>query len=323
MEIWNLVFMQDEVDDDAASSRELPNEEHRHRRQRSSAWPSCFRTWTRVRDRPAPAAARGRRVALGPTLRARRARRRLAQGDRRARPSDDVPDRRRRPAVERGPRLHPAPDAPPRRLARPAAGIEGEVMPPLVERTVELVRATRTPSSSRTAPSSSRSRARRRSRFAGTLRQGMTLFETEVEKAAGSERLPGDVVFKLSRHVRLPAGAHERARGGGRARDRRRRFDALMDEQRERAKRSAKKVRAEEELADRRRRGRHDRVRRVPDPRVRRPAARAARRRGTGARASEGEEVRFVLDRTPFYAESGGQVGDRGADPDARRDDRA
>jgi alanyl-tRNA synthetase len=85
-----------------------------------------------------------------------------------------------------------------------------------------------------------------------------------------------------------------------------------MAEQRERAKRSAKKVPAEEELATvageagttefvgYETLASDGRLLALLGPNGRTPVA------------SEGEEVRFVLDRTPFYAESGGQVGDRG-----------
>ncbi len=95
-----------------------------------------------------------------------------------------------------------------------------------------------------------------------------------------------------------------------------------MEEQRERAKRSAKNVRVEEELADRRRRGRHDRVRRVPDPRVRRPAARAdrARRTGAGRDRGRGGPLRPGPDAVLRGVRRSGRRP--GPGPGARRDDR-
>ena len=48
---------------------------------------------------------------------------------RRPRPRDDVPDRRRRHALERGPRLHLPPDHPPRGAARPADRARGRLPP--------------------------------------------------------------------------------------------------------------------------------------------------------------------------------------------------
>jgi alanyl-tRNA synthetase len=190
-------------------------------------------------------------------------------------------------------------------------GIESDVMPPLVGRTVELF--------GHAHPELVENRAyveqvasSEEGRFAGTLRQGMTLFETEIEKAAGAKRLPGDVVFKLHDTFGFPKElTSELAAEAGLEIDEER-FEALMDAQRERAKRSAKNVRAEEELATVA--GEAGTTEFVGYQTLE-SDGRLVALIGPGGRepvATEGEEVRFVLDRTPFYAESGGQVGDRG-----------
>jgi alanyl-tRNA synthetase len=190
-------------------------------------------------------------------------------------------------------------------------GIERDVMPPLVGRTVELF--------GQAHPELVENRAyveqvasSEEARFAGTLRQGMTLFETEIEKAAGAKRLPGDVVFKLHDTFGFPKElTSELAAEAGLEIDEER-FEALMDAQRERAKRSAKNVHAEEELATVA--GEAGTTEFVGYQTLE-SDGRLVALIGPGGRepvATEGEEVRFVLDRTPFYAESGGQVGDRG-----------
>ena len=190
-------------------------------------------------------------------------------------------------------------------------GIERDVMPPLVERTVELF--------GHAHPELVENRAyveqvasSEEGRFAGTLRQGMTLFETEIEKAAEAKRLPGDVVFKLHDTFGFPKElTSELAAEAGLEIDEER-FETLMDAQRERAKRSAKNVRAEEELATVA--GEAGTTEFVGYQTLA-SDGRLVALIGPGGRepvAGEGDEIRFVLDRTPFYAESGGQVGDQG-----------
>jgi alanyl-tRNA synthetase len=190
-------------------------------------------------------------------------------------------------------------------------GIEGEVMPRLVERTVEIFGSVY-PELVENRAYAEQVASSEEIRFAGTLRQGMTLLETEVENAAGEKRLPGDVVFKLHDTFGFPKElTRELAHEAGLEIDDDR-FEALMAEQRERAKRSARKVPAEEELATvageagttafvgYETLASDGRLLALLGPNGRTPVA------------SEREEVRFVVDRTPFYAESGGQVGDRG-----------
>jgi alanyl-tRNA synthetase len=188
-------------------------------------------------------------------------------------------------------------------------GIEDEVMPRLVATTVEQF--------GRAYPELVENRAyveqvaaSEEERFSGTLRQGMTVFESESASASG--RLSGDVVFKLHDTFGFPREltAELAAEAGLELDDER--FDRLMAEQRERAKRAAKQSRAGEDLAGvAAETGKTEFVGYASLESDGRILALLADE-GRVDVAGEGEEVRVVLDRTPFYAESGGQIGDHG-----------
>jgi alanyl-tRNA synthetase len=188
-------------------------------------------------------------------------------------------------------------------------GIERDVMPSLVGTTVEHFGAAY-PELVENRAYVEQVAASEEERFAGTLRQGMTLFETESAGASG--RLSGDVVFKLHDTFGFPRElTAELAEEAGLELDDAR-FDELMAEQRERAKAAAKRSPDEEDLAA--------------------VAAQAGRTEFVGYQtlqsdgrviallgdhgrvevAGEDDDVRMILDRTPFYPESGGQIGDHG-----------
>jgi len=190
-------------------------------------------------------------------------------------------------------------------------GIEQDVMPPLIERTVELF-GDAYPELVENRAYVEQVATSEEERFAATLRQGMTVLEQEIEQKKDTGTLPGDVVFKLHDTFGFPKElTRELAEDAGLEIDEAR-FDELMAEQRDRAKRAAKKGRTEEELA-----GVASQAGKTEFVGYERLEAEGTvvGLLGDGGRtpvAQEGDEVRFVLDRTPFYAESGGQVGDQG-----------
>ncbi|MGZ5352935.1 MAG: alanine--tRNA ligase, partial [Actinomycetota bacterium] len=311
MEIWNHVFMQDEVDDDETILRELPakNIDTGSSLERVATVlqgvdsyfdTDLFRPLLEVvESRSGHAHGRDERTDRSLKVVAEHGRATtflIADG---VQPSNEgrgyILRRMLRRVVSHARRL----------------GLEGEVMPPLVERTVEMF-GDAYPELVENRAYVEQVASSEEERFAATLRQGMTLFEQEIGGAEPGGRLRGDVVFKLHDTYGFPKElTRELAEDVGLEIDEER-FDALMREQRERARRAAKKGRAEEELATvAAETGRTEFLGYAGLE----AAATLVALLGPGGRtpvAHEGQEIRFVLNRTSFYAESGGQVGDQG-----------
>ena len=190
-------------------------------------------------------------------------------------------------------------------------GIQGDVIPAVVERTVERF-GLAYPELVENRAYVEQVATSEEERFGATLRQGMTLFEDEVGRAASGGRMSGDAVFKLHDTFGFPKELTRELAGDSGLDIDEERFDALMAEQRDRARKAAKKGRVEEELAAVA--GEAGKTEFVGYRDLEADAALVALLAGGGRTliAGEGQEVRFVLSRTPFYAESGGQIGDHG-----------
>ena len=148
--------------------------------------------------------------------------------------------------------------------------------------------------------------------FARTLAQGMTVLEGELATLSGKE-IPGDVVFKLYDTYGFPVDltadiARERDLTLDEAG-----FEAAMADQRARARsasRFAAATEAELEVAG------QVEFRGYEVPTAQGAVTGLFRRTEAGLEPVEALEAgapgAVVLDQTPFYAESGGQIGDQG-----------
>jgi len=154
--------------------------------------------------------------------------------------------------------------------------------------------------------------AREERRFGETLDQGMKLLESALEEMEGTT-IPGDVAFKLYDTYGFPLDlTRDIARERGLTVDEPG-FDAAMNAQRERARSAGQfSVRdgvSSDAVADLPATGflGYDHVS-LDDARVLAILVEGRKRDILKA----GETALVILDRTPFYAESGGQIGDTG-----------
>jgi len=192
-------------------------------------------------------------------------------------------------------------------------GVHEDVTPALVERTVELFGEAYPDLVERKAFVLQVATSEEE-HFGRTLRQGLTLFEEEVERAkgAGSSTFPGEAAFLYHDTYGFPIElTQELAREAGLQVDTER-FELLMGEQRTRAREAAKGGPEERGLGEAAREAGSTEFVGYAHPRAEArlvAVVTGGERRET---ATEGERVEVLLDRTPFYAEGGGQVGDAG-----------
>ncbi|MEO8423044.1 MAG: alanine--tRNA ligase [Actinomycetota bacterium] len=187
-------------------------------------------------------------------------------------------------------------------------GIEGPVMEPLVRRTVELMGDVY-PELRENEAFVLQVATSEEDRFAATLRQGLQLFEKAVNENEERKALSGDDAFKLSDTFGFPLQLTEELAAEAGLQVDVERFAELLEEQRTRARKAAKKVPIGADSGA------------VPptefvgyqhleaDAKIVAMLDDASRELPV---AEEGEDVRVFLNVTPFYAEGGGQIGDHG-----------
>jgi alanyl-tRNA synthetase len=205
-----------------------------------------------------------------------------------------------------------------RRAARYArlAGVDEPVLRPLVDAAIELFGSV--------YPEVERNRdlvrsvvEREESRFDMTLRQGLGTLEEEIEKAKsrGDDRLSGAVAFRLHDTYGFPLDlTRDIASEEGLSLDFEE-FEVLMTAQRERARAARPGLERPEEVAALQRAlASVAKTEFLGYERLESDASVLALLRGLDETPvlTEGEEGELVLDRTSFYAEGGGQIGDRG-----------
>ncbi len=148
---------------------------------------------------------------------------------------------------------------------------------------------------------------REETRFRETLRTGSAILDTALEKLGEGESLPGSVAFQLHDTYGFPLEVTQEIVAEQGVTVDQAGFDVAMDEQRRRAKAAQKQIATGDVTGFQQVLERHG-----PTDFVGRHENVAT---GTVLAVLDGEEpgeVAIVLDRTPFYAESGGQVGDTG-----------
>ena len=184
-------------------------------------------------------------------------------------------------------------------------GVEKPVMPSLVDTAVEVM-GYAYPDVVTNHDFIAGVLAREEERFRTTLRTGLSILEDEI--AASPERLSGSTTFLLHDTYGFPLELTEEIAGERGVAVDREGFDVEMAEQRRRARDARKGAGVDSERQDRYREiseqfgltefvGYHDD---------------AATAHVLAVEPGDDGTVEIFLDRTPFYAESGGQVGDTG-----------
>ncbi len=190
-------------------------------------------------------------------------------------------------------------------------GFEAPLLAMLAERCIELM-GDAYPELAERRDDITEIAAQEEERFGATLRQGLGLLERAIAegRSQGAAAVPGEVAFLLHDTFGFPIDmTTEFARESGLEVDQAR-FDQLMDEQRQRAReaRHTGEAASTTPLKD---------LQETEFIGYEHLQANAAVvgvvTEGSGVpAASAGETVDLLFDRTVFYAESGGQVGDRG-----------